>query len=74
MVHIARNYKYPGRKTPLESFSFGWDDVRSGSPRNGTGGYGLDSFGSKQGVPPADQCGHGNEDDGGFMTPCKVAD
>ena len=72
MVCIARTYKNPGRKTPLGRFTFGWD-VKSGSPRNGTGGYGLDSFGSKQGVP-ADQCGNGNEADGGFMTPGKVAD
>jgi hypothetical protein len=72
-VYIAWTYKNPGRKTPLESFTFGRDDVKSGSPRKGTGGYGLDTFGSKQGVP-TDQCGHGNEADEGFITPGKAAD
>jgi len=72
-MYIAWTYKNPGRKTPLGSFTFGCDDAKSGSPRKGTGGYGLDTFGSKQGVP-ADQCGHGNEADEGFMTPGKVAD
>jgi len=27
---------------------FGWDDIKNGSQRNGTGGYGLDSFGPKR--------------------------
>ena len=63
VVYIARAYKNPGRKTPLGSFTFGWDVVKSGSTRNGTSGYGLESFGSRQRVP-ADQCGHGNEADG----------
>ena len=73
MGYIARTSKNPGRKTLLGCFTFGWDDVKSGSLRNGIGGYGPDSFGCKQGVP-ADQCEHGKEVDGVFMTPGKVAD
>jgi hypothetical protein len=37
VVYIARTYKIPERKTPLGSFTFGWDNVIIRSPRNGTG-------------------------------------